>query len=125
VGGGHIAPPVPPGDSARDEEEVASTRWQGRIKQFEAKPMSEEEALAQMDLLGHDFFLFLDTRTNDFALLYKRNDGDYGLLAPHADESGSSAMSDIVRRYYADERWPRMSGLNDRTEFRAHHARAA
>jgi ribosomal subunit interface protein len=53
-----------------------------RIKQFEAKPMSEEEALAQMDLLGHDFFLFLDTRTRDFAVLYKRKDGDYGLLAP-------------------------------------------
>jgi putative sigma-54 modulation protein len=53
-----------------------------RIKEFEAKPMSEEEALAQMDLLGHDFFLFLDTRTKDFAVLYKRKGGDYGLLAP-------------------------------------------
>jgi putative sigma-54 modulation protein len=53
-----------------------------RVKEFEAKPMSEEEALAQMDLLGHDFFLFLDERTRDFAVLYKRNDGDYGLLTP-------------------------------------------
>ena len=53
-----------------------------RIKQFEAKPMSEEEALAQMDLLGHDFFLFLDARTREFAVLYKRKDGDYGLLTP-------------------------------------------
>ncbi len=53
-----------------------------RVKQMEAQPMSEEEALAQMDLLGHDFFLFLDTRTNEYAVLYKRNDGDYGLLAP-------------------------------------------
>jgi putative sigma-54 modulation protein len=53
-----------------------------RVKQFEAKPMSEEEALAQMDLLGHDFFLFLDARTKEFAVLYKRKDGDYGLLAP-------------------------------------------
>jgi putative sigma-54 modulation protein len=35
-----------------------------------------------MDLLGHDFYLFLDARTNDFAVLYKRKDGDYGLLAP-------------------------------------------
>jgi putative sigma-54 modulation protein len=53
-----------------------------RVKQFEAKPMAQEEALAQMDLLGHDFFLFLDAATNDYALLYKRRDGDYGLLTP-------------------------------------------
>jgi putative sigma-54 modulation protein len=53
-----------------------------RVKQLEARSMSEEEALAQMDLLGHDFFLFLDARTSEFAVLYKRNDGDYGLLAP-------------------------------------------
>ena len=53
-----------------------------RVKQLEMPPMSEEEALAQMDLLGHDFFLFLDARTSEFAVLYKRNDGDYGLLAP-------------------------------------------
>ncbi len=53
-----------------------------RSKQFEAKPMSPEEALAQMDLLGHDFFLFLDASTNDYALLYKRRDGGYGMLSP-------------------------------------------
>lgn len=53
-----------------------------RSKQFEAKPMSPEEALAQMDLLGHDFFLFLDASTNDYALLYKRRDGNYGMLSP-------------------------------------------
>jgi putative sigma-54 modulation protein len=53
-----------------------------RVKHFEAKPMSQEEALAQMDLIGHDFFLFLDAASNEYALLYKRRDGDYGLLAP-------------------------------------------
>jgi putative sigma-54 modulation protein len=53
-----------------------------RVKHFEAKPMSQEEALAQMDLLGHDFFLFLDAASSEYALLYKRRDGDYGLLAP-------------------------------------------
>lgn len=53
-----------------------------RVKTFEAKPMSEEEALAQMDLLGHDFFLFLDAQTGDYALLYTRKDGDYGMLTP-------------------------------------------
>ena len=53
-----------------------------RVKQFEAKPMSHEEALAQMDLLGHDFFLFEDATTGQYALLYTRKDGGYGLLAP-------------------------------------------
>ncbi|MHB8684440.1 MAG: ribosome hibernation-promoting factor, HPF/YfiA family [Dehalococcoidia bacterium] len=53
-----------------------------RVKRFEAKPMSQEEALAQMDLLGHDFFLFLDAASDGYALLYKRNDGGYGLLEP-------------------------------------------
>lgn len=53
-----------------------------RLKRFEAKPMSQEEALAQMDLIGHDFFLFLDSGSNEYALLYKRKDGDYGMLAP-------------------------------------------
>ncbi len=53
-----------------------------RMKGFDATPMSEEEALAQMDLIGHDFFIFLDAKTNDYALLYKRKDGDYGMLSP-------------------------------------------
>jgi putative sigma-54 modulation protein len=53
-----------------------------RVKHFEVKPMSEEEALLQMDLIGHDFFIFLDARTNEYALLYRRKDGDYGLLTP-------------------------------------------
>ncbi len=54
-----------------------------RVKRFEAKPMSQEEALAQMDLIGHDFFLFLDAGSNEYALLYKRKDGDYGMLSPN------------------------------------------
>jgi putative sigma-54 modulation protein len=59
-----------------------------RVKEFDATPMSEEEALAQMDLLGHDFFVFLDTRTGEFAVLYKRRDGDYGLLTPRRGDDG-------------------------------------
>jgi len=57
-----------------------------RIKHFDATPMTEEEALAQMDLIGHDFFIFLDAKTDDYALVYKRKDGDYGLLAPKRGE---------------------------------------
>jgi putative sigma-54 modulation protein len=68
-------------DEPGDEEEYLLGKVV-RVKHFEAKPMSQEEALAQMDLLGHDFFLFLDASTRDYALLYKRRDGDYGLLSP-------------------------------------------
>ena len=52
-----------------------------RIKQFPMKPMRREEALMQMNLLGHTFFAFRD-EDNDgvFAVVYKRNDGGYGLI---------------------------------------------
>jgi putative sigma-54 modulation protein len=53
-----------------------------RVKHFDAPAMTREEALVQLDLLGHDFFLFLDAATRDYALLYKRKDGKFGLLSP-------------------------------------------
>jgi putative sigma-54 modulation protein len=87
AGGPKEAPPEPrPArtQSAPDDDEIDEYVLGRivRVKTFEAKPMSHEEALAQMDLLGHDFFLFLDSGSNDYALLYKRKDGDYGRLTP-------------------------------------------
>jgi putative sigma-54 modulation protein len=55
-----------------------------RVKRFPMKPMTEEEALEQMELLGHTFFLFLDAATNRYALLYRRRDGQYGMIIPEA-----------------------------------------
>ena len=49
-------------------------------KVIEDKPMSEEEAILQMELLGHAFFAFRNMETNDVNILYKRKDGDYGIL---------------------------------------------
>lgn len=49
-------------------------------KIIEDKPMSEEEAILQMELLGHEFFAFTNMNTNDVNILYKRKDGDYGIL---------------------------------------------
>ncbi len=51
-------------------------------KHFVIKPMSEDEAISQMDLLGHKFFLYLDADTNNLNLLYQRDDGNYGLIEP-------------------------------------------
>lgn len=49
-------------------------------KKIEVKPMSEEEAILQMELLGHQFYLFKDAETLKPSLVYKRNDGHYGII---------------------------------------------
>ena len=49
-------------------------------KVIENKPMSEEEAILQMELLGHEFFAYRNQETNEVNILYKRKDGDYGVL---------------------------------------------
>lgn len=76
-----VAAPAGEGAAVEDEDEAAMGRIL-RVKEFEAKPMSQEEALAQIDLVGHDFFVFLDSATGDYAVLYKRREGGYGLLCP-------------------------------------------
>ena len=53
-----------------------------RTKRFTMKPMSVDDAIAQMDMLGHSFFLFLNEETGSAAVVYRRQDGDYGLLEP-------------------------------------------
>lgn len=49
-------------------------------KKIEVKPMDEEEAILQMELLGHEFYLFKDADTNKPMLVYKRKDGNYGII---------------------------------------------
>ena len=53
-----------------------------KVKRFNIKPMSTEEAILQMELVEHNFFVFKDSDTNNVNVLYKRKDGDYGLLEP-------------------------------------------
>ena len=53
-----------------------------RVKRFSVKPMDVEDAITQMELLGHNFFLFMNSETNTMSVLYHRNDGTYGLLLP-------------------------------------------
>jgi putative sigma-54 modulation protein len=55
-----------------------------RVKQFSMKPMTEAEAIEQMELLGHNFFMFHDADRDDVALLYRRRDGDYGMIIREA-----------------------------------------
>lgn len=51
-----------------------------RKKSFPIKPMSVEEAIMQMNLLGHEFFVFRDDQSEEICVVYKRHDGDYGLI---------------------------------------------
>ncbi len=60
------------------EEEAKETVV--KRKKLEMKPMSEEEAVLEMELLGHNFFVYKDMDTNSINVLYKRKDGDYGLI---------------------------------------------
>ena len=53
-----------------------------KVKRFAIKPMPVAEAIEQMELLGHDFFLFLNADTGEVNLLYQRKDGNYGQIEP-------------------------------------------
>ena len=62
-------------DEETNEDEVIVKR-----KNIEMKPMDEEEAILEMNLLGHEFFVFKDMHPNQVCVLYKRKDGNYGLI---------------------------------------------
>jgi putative sigma-54 modulation protein len=53
-----------------------------RTKRFAMKPMTTDEALVQMELLGHAFFVFRQAATQEINVLYRRRDGDFGLIEP-------------------------------------------
>ncbi|MFQ5532527.1 MAG: ribosome hibernation-promoting factor, HPF/YfiA family [Candidatus Methylomirabilales bacterium] len=53
-----------------------------KTKRFAVKPMAVDEAVLQMDLLGHDFYVFRNAQTDEFNVLYRRHEGDYGLIEP-------------------------------------------
>ena len=51
-----------------------------RTKQFDLKPMDQEEAILQMNMLGHDFYIYTDAESDSTSIVYKRKDGKYGLI---------------------------------------------
>src|SRR3989441_341976 len=53
-----------------------------RTKRFAMKPMTPEDAVLQMDLLSHDFFVFRNAGTMEVNVVYRRNDGEYGVIEP-------------------------------------------
>ena len=70
-----------PGEVSGAEESVSDSEIEIiRSKQFSLKPMDSEEAVLQMNLLVHDFFIFTDRETDGTSIVYRRKDGKYGLI---------------------------------------------
>ncbi len=67
-----------PKEAPAEESEEAIVR----TKAFTMKPMTPEEAIQEMDLLGHQFFMFLNANTNAINVVYHRKDGQYGMIEP-------------------------------------------
>ena len=70
------------GDTIEPEE--LKERNVVKVKHFDLKPMTVDEAILQLELLGHSFYVFTNGNTGDVNVLYLRNDGDYGLIEPEA-----------------------------------------
>ena len=62
-----------------DEDDAKDNKILKRQK-VEVKPMNEDEAIIQMELLGHQFYMYMDSETSKPAVVYKRNDGNYGII---------------------------------------------
>jgi putative sigma-54 modulation protein len=78
---GSLSSPIPVEDTGTETEEAEEREFKiVRNKRFDIKPMSPEEAILQMNLLGHEFFLFQEATTLKTNLVYKRRAGDYGLI---------------------------------------------
>ncbi|MDD2956059.1 MAG: ribosome-associated translation inhibitor RaiA [Oscillospiraceae bacterium] len=68
-----------------DELEAEDGMHVVKTKTFPVKPMHEEEAILQMNLLGHAFYMFRNAESNEINVVYRRKNGDYGLLIPEDD----------------------------------------
>ncbi|GEM86504.1 ribosome hibernation-promoting factor, HPF/YfiA family [Meiothermus granaticius] len=75
------AAPVPVGAPVAEEPEEDALRIV-RVKRFAVKPMSPEDAAFEMEALGHDFFVFRSSETEQINVIYRRRDGNYGLIEP-------------------------------------------
>lgn len=69
--------------SEDDDEFEEEKEFHVRTKSFSIKPMSVEEAILQMNLLKHDFYVFYHDETDKTCVVYRRRDGDYGLIVPN------------------------------------------
>ncbi|MDR3590971.1 MAG: ribosome-associated translation inhibitor RaiA [Negativicutes bacterium] len=76
--GGFFKGDITPGGRDSDGDDFAVVK----TKRFAIKPMTTEEAIMQMNLINHDFFVFTNAETEDVNVIYRRRDGQYGLIEP-------------------------------------------
>jgi len=76
------AAPVEPLPMEYEEETEEEETKIVRFKRFQMAPMNTEEAIEQMELLGHDFFVFYNAEDGQINVLYRRKDGNYGVIVP-------------------------------------------
>jgi putative sigma-54 modulation protein len=69
-------------ETTEDETAEAKEASITKRKSFDLKPMDSDEAVLQMEMLGHSFLLYMDVETEKVCLVYKRKDGNYGLIEP-------------------------------------------
>ena len=74
-----------PVNSPADTEMAIGDGQVVRLKEFDMEPTSVDEAAAQMEFLGHSFYMFLDSETNKHSVIYLRGDGNYGMIQPKAE----------------------------------------
>jgi ribosome hibernation promoting factor len=74
---GALPPPEPEADETPEEDPMIV-----KTKQFPVKPMSPDEAVLQLELIGHDFFVFRNAESDEVNVVYRRRDGRYGLIEP-------------------------------------------
>lgn len=79
-GNGEGAAEATEGEATEEETDEGSRI--SRVKRFAMIPMDEEEAVDQMELLGHDFYVFFNVNQNQINVIYRRRSGDYGLIQP-------------------------------------------
>jgi putative sigma-54 modulation protein len=79
---GSLPPDMGVATGFADEEEEDEGPQIVKTKQFIIKPMSVEEAALQLELIGHEFFVFRNADSNDTNVIYRRRDGNYGLIEP-------------------------------------------
>ena len=75
-------PPDDPQTNGADPDDGDPLGAVARTKRFEMSPMSAEDAILQMEMLGHSFFLFFNMDTDEYNVAYRRLDGDYGVIEP-------------------------------------------
>ncbi len=79
---GEAAEAAPELTEAVEEETAEEPVSVARVKRFRMVPMDEEEAIEQMELLGHDFYVFYNVNQSQVNVIYRRRNGEYGLIVP-------------------------------------------